>query len=291
MATGKHINVAATGFPGTNHTWRFIQEAFAEPLEAVARLCGDKVILSGVVNTAGTVSNGYVSYQGRILPFVGGALQATVTLVEEIENATYDVDTDNDGVGDILPTYKTSYIRFGSDGTASFPFSDLKPLKTIKILSDWELPADVVHDATYIKFTQALLDKLNGIEEGAEKNVQANWTETSPNNNAFIKNKPFNDFLITSGTVTPLNLEGGWVFNDSTKNYRVLTPPVGYTINQLAGFIPSLAFIAFSGDVNGDDRFWCKWRIDYPGNRVIFWGNASEHNVAPMINYLAIWKK
>ena len=32
--------------------------------------------------------------------------------------------------------------------------------------------------------------KLNGIEEGAEVNVQANWDETDSNNDAFIQNKP-----------------------------------------------------------------------------------------------------
>lgn len=37
-------------------------------------------------------------------------------------------------------------------------------------------------------FTDALLTKLNGVEEGAQKNVQSDWNATS--GDAFIKNKP-----------------------------------------------------------------------------------------------------
>lgn len=39
-------------------------------------------------------------------------------------------------------------------------------------------------------FTTALLNKLNGIEAGAEANVQSDWNETDTASDAFIKNKP-----------------------------------------------------------------------------------------------------
>ena len=39
-------------------------------------------------------------------------------------------------------------------------------------------------------FTDALLAKLNGIAEGAEVNVQADWDETDSTSDAFILNKP-----------------------------------------------------------------------------------------------------
>lgn len=39
-------------------------------------------------------------------------------------------------------------------------------------------------------FTDALLTKLNGIAEGAEVNVQADWNQTDTTADDYIKNKP-----------------------------------------------------------------------------------------------------
>lgn len=39
-------------------------------------------------------------------------------------------------------------------------------------------------------FTTALKEKLDGIESGAETNVQADWNETDTSSDAYIKNKP-----------------------------------------------------------------------------------------------------
>ena len=69
MGLGNKLIISATGFPGTNKTWRFVQDAFREPLGALAKLAGDKTILTGVVNTAGVVSDGFIVYDGEIIPF------------------------------------------------------------------------------------------------------------------------------------------------------------------------------------------------------------------------------
>ncbi len=37
---------------------------------------------------------------------------------------------------------------------------------------------------------EAIKTKLEGVEDGAQKNVQANWAETDPNSDAYIGNKP-----------------------------------------------------------------------------------------------------
>ena len=58
------------------------------------------------------------------------------------------------------------------------------------------IPADLVHDASYVhtdnNYTVAEKEKLSGIESGAEANVQSDWTESDGNSDAFIKNKPEN---------------------------------------------------------------------------------------------------
>ena len=55
-------------------------------------------------------------------------------------------------------------------------------------------PQNLVQDADYVhtdnNFTDADKNKLDGIESGAEVNVQANWNETDSSSDAYILNKP-----------------------------------------------------------------------------------------------------
>lgn len=54
--------------------------------------------------------------------------------------------------------------------------------------------ANIVSDGSYVhtdnNFTTTLLNKLNGIESGAQVNVQADWNETNSQKSAYIWNKP-----------------------------------------------------------------------------------------------------
>lgn len=295
MGLGNKLIVSATGFPGTNKTLRFIQDAFREPLGALAKLAGDKTIITGVVNTAGVVSNGFITYNGEIIPFQGGNYAATVTIIEAFENVNYNTDANDDTVLDSLPAYRTIYAMCGTGGIDIFNFSELAPLKTIKELSQFSLPAGIVIDANYVhtdyNFTLALLNHLNSIESGAEVNVQADWNMTSPTSDAFIKNKPFNDLAFTHGsTITYNRAVGQYMFN-FTVNYAYIYPPTGYNIYHLVGFVPSVGEINFSGDVNGDDSFWCNYQVQYTNGRIAVACNNSENRSRSIINYLAIWKK
>ena len=55
-------------------------------------------------------------------------------------------------------------------------------------------PANLVQDASYVhtdnNYTTTEKDKLNGIETGAQVNVQSDWSVTDSTSDAFIKNKP-----------------------------------------------------------------------------------------------------
>lgn len=55
-------------------------------------------------------------------------------------------------------------------------------------------PANLVQDANYVhtdnNFTTTLKNKLDGIESGAEANVQADWTQSNTSADDYIKNKP-----------------------------------------------------------------------------------------------------
>lgn len=78
------------------------------------------------------------------------------------------------------------------------------------------IPADLVHDASYVhtdnNYTAAEKEKLSGIESGAEANVQSDWTESDGNSDAFIKNKPENlvqdaDYVHTDNNYTTAEKE------------------------------------------------------------------------------------
>lgn len=192
MGTGKRLRVESTGFPGTNKTWRFIQESWREPLEALAKLMGSgALIISGCEINEGIASPGYISYGGVIYYFEGGEVPITQAVVINtvVEDVEYDVDIDEDGQRDFLPGYETKTIKFGTSDSIG-NLNDFKRLKTILELSEFELPNGVVIDPTYIKFTAELLYKLNGIEAQAKKNVQSDWNVSNINSDAFIKNKP-----------------------------------------------------------------------------------------------------
>ena len=51
-----------------------------------------------------------------------------------------------------------------------------------------------------VRITEGLFDKISGIEEEAEVNVQSDWDETDSSDDAYILNKP------AEGTVLPLSL-------------------------------------------------------------------------------------
>jgi len=279
---------------------RFLQDAFAERLSALAKLAGDKTVITGVVITDGEVSNGFITYNNEIIPFQGGNVAETVTIIEEFENVNYNTDSNNDQMLDNLPAYRTIYARCGTGGIDIFPFSDLKPLKTIKELSEFELPSDIVQDANYVhtdhNFTLALLQKLNGIESGAEVNVQADWNNTAPSSDQYILNKPFSAIRFSHGQMTTTardstNYNAHLMATRFDRNVAYVYPPFGYTLSNLVAFMPSLGIVHFDNDVNHDDTLFCNYQVDYVNNRINVICNNSENRASSVVNYFAVWIK
>lgn len=110
------------GFPFTQKTLEFMQQSYHDALGSLALLAGDKVILTGVAVVGSNVSGGWITYNGEIIPFVGGGLAADVVISTATEQATYEDQTVRDA-------YVTKTAACGAPGT--FPFSDLKRLTTI----------------------------------------------------------------------------------------------------------------------------------------------------------------
>uniref|UniRef100_A0AAU8AZV1 Chromosome segregation ATPase n=1 Tax=Dulem virus 41 TaxID=3145759 RepID=A0AAU8AZV1_9CAUD len=86
--------------------------------------------------------------------------------------------------------------------------------------------------------------KLEGIEEGAQVNVQSDWNESVADSGAFIKNKPSLATVATSGN-----------YNDLQNKPTIPAPQVNSDWNASSGIAqilnkPSLAPVATSGSYN-----------------------------------------
>lgn len=121
------------GFPLEQDTLDFMQSSYRSALSAIANLCGNKVILTGVEVFGSTVSDGWIAYNGDLIPFVGGAVAASVIIVETPADfpSTFEDGNERD-------VYFTKVATCGIGG--SFPFTDLIRLTALQNV--W-LPGDI----------------------------------------------------------------------------------------------------------------------------------------------------
>jgi len=122
------------GFPATQYTTAFLQDSFRGAFIAMAGLIGDKVIVAGMQEAGGNVSNGWISYNGELIPFTGGPFNADskVTIVETPASRVFDDGQPHD-------VYFEKVAKLGSVGL--FPYSDLKRIGQLK---DIALPKGTV---------------------------------------------------------------------------------------------------------------------------------------------------
>ena len=87
---------------------------------------------------------------------------------------------------------KKIVLTLENGNTIDIPVGDLVAGLQSEITAQSPLNADLVDDSTSThKFTTAAnLSKLEGIEAGAEVNVQPDWEQTTPTADDYIKNKP-----------------------------------------------------------------------------------------------------
>lgn len=132
----QRINLSNTGgFPFTQGTLAFMQESYRNCLAALASLCGDKVIVTGVVVSAGNATPGWIVYNNELIPFLGGAVTTGVVVVETSQSLVYE-----DNIA--RPALFTKVAQFGQPAT--FDFSELVRLDTLKTIN--QTLADLVAD-------------------------------------------------------------------------------------------------------------------------------------------------
>lgn len=114
------------GFPMTQYTLDFMQSSYHDSLAGLSKLVGNSVIVSGMEEVGSNVADGWISYNGELLPFVGGPKQTT-WIVEELSESRLFADQVTRNV------YFTKRARFGSGG---IDYSSLQRIETLLGLRD-----------------------------------------------------------------------------------------------------------------------------------------------------------
>jgi hypothetical protein len=148
------IKLFPDGFPLTIERLEFVQNAYKKAItELAGGITGKGVILEGVVNTAGVLSNGViVTPAGEIIAFEGGAIDARVAIFETVTQVPYNIDANSDGNLDLKDSDVVRVAKCASTGGVdAFNFSELKRVPNLKnlfpvgIILPYEgLPTDVL---------------------------------------------------------------------------------------------------------------------------------------------------
>ena len=84
---------------------------------------------------------------------------------------------------------------------------------------------------------------------------------------------------------TNVNIE--FTYGVSPGNTFDVYPPLGYTMSDLLGFIPSIHAIHFSGEVDGNDSLYCRYELQQSSIKVTVYN--TEQRLTPYANWLAVW--
>lgn len=113
------------GYPLAQEDLDWMQKSFRDAFAAIADLIGDKVIISGVVEAAGSVSAGWISLGGELVPFQAGAISVdNKYIIDETTTALVFHDGSNNGV------LISRIARFSAGGP--YDYNDLVRTGTIK---------------------------------------------------------------------------------------------------------------------------------------------------------------
>ncbi len=213
----KTINFDYTGgFPLEQPVLKRMQSATLLVLEALVKQlgCADtgNYILSGCNVSGANITPGIMYIDGELCPFAGAVGDASTKIKKQTNTLTAPFEN-----GTNPPVFIETVAVVNAAGT------ELQNFTRFFYVQD----ANYVH--TDNNFTATLLSKLNGIQAGAEVNVQTNWNETNPLSDAYLIGKPQGNLMtyLANGKVYVGNINSGFemtiTFPDvGTSNYTVL---------------------------------------------------------------------
>ncbi|AZB17567.1 hypothetical protein EG352_07210 [Chryseobacterium indologenes] len=114
------------GFKLVTEVLAGLQEAYSI-FNGVARMAGDKAILSGCNELGTNINDGVVVISGETLEFKGGVKQPTVIIKEEIKDAQYE-----NGTLKPFETYRYATFGYSSNAYNWIDFKRVTPLNSIE---------------------------------------------------------------------------------------------------------------------------------------------------------------
>lgn len=148
------------GFPLETETLAHMQDAYGI-FQALGNIVGEKSIIKGCVVAGVNVSDGVVYLNGELLQFVGGAIQATVVVIETAVSGEFE-----DGL--VKPIYYTRYATFGA-GVGAVNWADFVrayPLTSALFVDEVRMYSGEIAD---IPWGWYLMDGTNGTRDIRDK--------------------------------------------------------------------------------------------------------------------------
>lgn len=113
------------GLPFTQKDMEWLQVSYRGALSALANLCGDMIIISGMTEGGGSVTAGWIAKDGELIPFAAGAIgSGEFSISESSVNRTF-----NDG--NTYPIRFEKIAQFSAGG--AYSYADLKRIDTLKL--------------------------------------------------------------------------------------------------------------------------------------------------------------
>lgn len=130
------------GYPLAQEDLDWLQQSYREAFAGLAGLIGDKVIISGMQESSGNVTAGWVSIAGELLPFAPGTIGTGEFIIDEtVTPLVFD-----DGVSKNVLYERVA--RFSSGGL--YQYADLKRPGSIKEMWQRGDVKEIDCDAAYL---------------------------------------------------------------------------------------------------------------------------------------------
>lgn len=113
------------GYPLAQEDLDWLQSSYQAAFAVMADLIGDKVIIKGMVEAGGSVTAGWISIGGELVPFEAGAIGTGEFIIDVLTQPLQFLNGDNNQV------LITRVAKFSAGGPNQY--SDLKRIETLKL--------------------------------------------------------------------------------------------------------------------------------------------------------------
>jgi len=193
------------GYRLKQKTFRYMQEAYYWILKSFIGFLNlpdvGNYIIYGCKVVGPNITSGMMYIDGELCPFTSVAGTDATKIKKLITNETLAFKNGNNE-----NVFRQTTAIVDASGTALSAFNQLA----------------FVQDANYVhtdnNFTIALLNKLLGIETGAEVNVQTDWNVTNPALDSYLLNKPLIQNILHEGEI--------WVSDFPNSTWQRITIPI-----------------------------------------------------------------